>query len=94
MKELEKINKIKWASIWCIFNTWGWPDELEHIKPKGFDELSSNQILPIIRPYMDHINKTLGDRWISREWNKSKMSEQEHNKWWIENHIEKSYTRQ
>jgi len=96
MAELELIDKIKWAGMWCKLNSWQWPDELERFKPEWWTDLSyvgeSNEKLmdqmgEIIRPVNSKIDETLGHRWISREWNKKRMTEEEHNIWWIKNHI-------
>ena len=88
ISELEKIDKMKWASIYCTLNGWAWPDELKHIKPKWWDRsVIMDRKSKIIDPLINHIERTLGSRWISREWNKIRMNEAEHNKWWIKNYV-------
>lgn len=83
IKELEKVDKMLWAGIWCKLNTWNFPDELNHIKPEWWNNASSGEMQEIIRPLNSHIKSILGERWVSREWNKDRMTEEEHNKWWL-----------
>ncbi len=96
LKKLDKIPKIKWAAIYCTFNRWGFPNEMDDVKPKWWTEDDENGMtrdsdrkILINIPVMDIIKSTLGERWVSRECNKDRMTEEEHNDWWIKNHINK-----
>jgi len=87
------INKIEWARIYCELNCWKFPKELEELKPKWWvndnaDGPGTDVKSDIISPINNKIIEVLGRRWISREWNKGRMTEHEHNVWWIKNKIE------
>lgn len=88
LQELKKVDKMKWASIHCALNRWEFPEELIQLKPDWWIDNKADKRKPeIITPINNHIELTLGRRWISREWNKELMTEEEHNKWWIKHCI-------
>ena len=88
IKELEKIDKIHWARIYCELNCWKMPKELIQLKPKWWkNDNVDKRKSDIIRPINNHIVLILGKRWVSREWNKERMTEEEHNRWWIDTHL-------
>lgn len=87
MAKLLETDKILWAKIYCELNCWDFPNALIEIKPKDWDTFDLNEKLEISRPIMKKITDTLGERWVSREWNKDRMTEEEHNRWWIDHHL-------
>lgn len=92
VQELEKIPKIKWARMWCEMNHWGFPKELDHLKPQWWDDEFTLELrgrkYKFLYPLLMHIKNILGERWLLREANKDSKTEEEFNEWWIKNRIE------
>lgn len=57
------------AEWWCELNRWGWPDGLPDPERPDFDERGRRGLI------MDWITAKVGDRLISRVWNKDMPDE-------------------
>src|SRR5665811_1051690 len=74
LQELKKVDKTKWAGIYCVLNCWKFPEELIKLKPDWWiDGETDERKSKISDPIMEHIESTLGRIWVSREWNKEHM---------------------
>ena len=79
--ELKKIPTSKWARIWCDLNSWEFPKELEHIKPDYWDSAEMKTLGMFLRPLMQLIEDTIGEKVCNRYWNKD-MTDKEHEIFW------------
>jgi hypothetical protein len=86
ISELDKIPVTEWAKIWCKLNSWEIPDCLQHIKPSWWDDEPSKKkgemMMNFLRPIMSKIKYTIGDKACNREWNRDKMTDEEHEIFW------------
>lgn len=86
ISELNKIPVTEWAKIWCKLNSWEIPDCLQHIKPSWWDDEPSKKkgemMMEFLRPLMSEIKCTIGDKACNREWNRDRMTDEEHELFW------------
>jgi len=82
-EELDKIPVSDWAKAWCSLNRWEIPDCLSRIKPKWWDEKHDmNTKMEFLKPLMYKIELKIGKKACNREWNKGRMTDEEHELFW------------
>lgn len=67
------------ARGWCLLNSWGWPEWLPN--PMRLEDRQQPG-LNRARVAMLWITKRVGERVISREWNRDTMTDDEHEDFW------------
>lgn len=91
--ELRKIPKSEWARLWCKINSWEFPDELKNVKPKWWDDEHTKEkcerIYQFCMPIMKEISNEIGYKACNREWNRNRMTDEEHDKFWQSQMIDK-----
>ena len=95
ISELLKIDKAHWAKIYVELNHWNIPKELNHIKPKWWDNKETNELYNkkhhFISPINRYIESIISEKDLLRESNKDRMTDKEFDKWYknrIENNTE------
>ena len=95
ISELDKIPVTEWAKIWCKLNSWEIPDSLQHIKPSWWDDEPSKakgeMMMGFLRPIMSKIKYTIGDKACNREWNRDRMTDEEHELFWKNESIHRHF---
>src|SRR6185503_2135291 len=83
---INKLNRSQWAKIWCELNAWGWPQALKEIKPSWWDQTahadSQHRKFDFTNPIMKYIEYSIGMQACNREWNRDRMTDEEHEAFW------------
>ena len=82
IEALEELPVSKWPTIYCKLNSWGWPEELQDIKPIGWDGGSWDYQGHYIVPLQRRIEYVCGKKRLSWEHNKSRMTRWGFEWWW------------
>lgn len=88
LEELENIPIENWSNIWVQFNGWDWPNDFWFARPKCWTEMERNegfdskQMSEFIEPIMRKIENAIGIKKCNREWNRNRMTDEEHEKFW------------
>lgn len=88
LQVLNNIPTSEWAKMWCSFNRWEFPETLNHIKPDwwdtehGHNTEMGNRKFDFLRPIMEHIEKVIGQKACNREWNRDRMTDEQHEEFW------------
>lgn len=84
--ELRKIPKSEWARLWCKMNVWEFPNELKNVKPDWWDDEHTKEkremMYQFLEPIMEEISDEIGHKACNREWNRYRMTDEEHEKFW------------
>jgi len=76
---LKDVDEQRLAEIWCELNRWDWPNEIPDPEDVG-DIIKNNH--PRRNLIMDFIHDEIGDKRCSREWNRDRMTDEEHEDWY------------
>ena len=79
---LESTDHKDLAKWWCKLNSWEWVDELPD-EPN--DSVATSEINDRRGVIMELIHDIIGERMISREWNRDRMTDLEHDIWFNKN---------
>lgn len=83
LSKLDDIPTTEYAKIYCELNIFKIPESLKNIQPqwlkcKKIDLLLTYKLFPI----MEKIESVIGEKACNREWNKNRMSDEEHEHFW------------
>ena len=64
----------------CLLNKWEWPDGIpdEEAVPKGRGDTGDTRRWLLMR----ECERTACEKAVSREWNRDRMTDEEHEAWW------------
>ena len=65
------------AKFYCELNTWKWPEMIPRPEKPVYVPNGRRSNL------MTEIENMVGEKFISRYWNKDRMTDEEHEAWWV-----------
>jgi hypothetical protein len=87
--ELYKLPTDVWPRVYCDLNCWEWPKDLpQTIKPTWFKskgKMMFHRQFHLVRPILEEIKDRVGEKAVSRYWNRERMNDQEFELWWTKN---------
>lgn len=86
IKELKMIDTKEWPQMWCEINSWKWPKQLDHVRPLFWFERNFRYKRPFVALINGFIEIYFTDKQLNRQWNIDRMTDEEHEVFWLEHH--------